>query len=82
MPVNGKIKGWTKHGSEQALDRDGGAGVSNDAIEDAVDNPKEVEEQGDGVKKYVGENATVVLNKDGKVITTWANGSAGTRGGK
>ena len=64
------------------MDRDGGAGVSNDAIEDAVDNPEKVEEQEGGTTKYTGKDATVVINKDGRVVTTWANGSAGTRGGK
>lgn len=82
LPVNDKIKGWTKHGTEQALERDGGAGVSNDAINDAVENPEDVVEQPGGTTKYVGKDATVVLNQDGKVVTTWANGSSGTRGGK
>ncbi len=73
------ITGFTQHGLEQALGRDGGVGVSDSAMADAVTNPVEVEEQTGGRTLYVGTNATVVLNSDGEVITTWANNSAGWR---
>ncbi|MFZ0665912.1 MAG: RHS repeat-associated core domain-containing protein [Acidimicrobiales bacterium] len=73
------ITGFTQHGLEQALGRDGGVGVSDSAMADAVSNPEEVIPQSDGAVKYVGKNAVVVLNSDGKVITTWATSSAGTR---
>ncbi|MCL4449092.1 MAG: hypothetical protein M1152_05330 [Actinobacteria bacterium] len=73
------ITGFTQHGLEQALGRDGGVGVSDSAMADAVENPVEVEEQSGGRTLYVGTNATVVLNSDGEVITTWANNSAGWR---
>ena len=48
-------------------------------ILDAVKNPIKVVAQSGGRLKYVGKDATVVLNKAGKVITTWARNSAGTR---
>ena len=35
-------------------------------------NPVEVEGQPGGKIKYVGTNATVVLNSDGEVVTTWS----------
>ena len=80
MPIEDKITGYTKHGTEQALGRDGGIGVSNKAITDAVNNPvKSPISQSGGTTKYIGKDATVVLNQDGKVVTTWANSSAGTR---
>jgi len=80
LPTGGKITGYTKQGSEQALGRDGGIGVSNKAITDAVNNPvKPPIPQSGGTTKYIGKDATVVLNQDGKVVTTWANSSAGTR---
>lgn len=80
LPTGGKITGYTKHGTEQALGRDGGIGVSNKAITDAVNNPvKPPIPQSGGTTKYIGKDATVVLNQDGKVVTTWANSSAGTR---
>ena len=80
LPTGGKITGYTKHGAEQALGRDGGIGVSNMAIMDAVNNPvKAPVIQSGGTTKYIGHDATVVLNQEGKVVTTWANSSVGTR---
>ncbi len=32
-----------------------------------------------GAVKYIGEKATVIVNQAGKIITTWARSSAGTR---
>ena len=74
----GKITGFTKHGINQAISRDG-VGVSTKAIADAVANPIKVEAARGGAVKYIGQNATVVLNQAGKVITTWARNSAGRR---
>ena len=85
LPINDKITGYTKHGTEQALGRDGGLGVSNGAIQDAVANPVEVNPQiptkpGYGpTTEYVGKDATVILNQDGKVVTTWGINSKGLR---
>ena len=64
------------------MGRDGGRGVAPQAILNAVKNPLKIVEQANGAIKYVGKNAVVVLNKYGKVITTYAKGSAGLRGGK
>ncbi len=72
------IKGFTKHGINSAISHDG-VGVSSKAMLDAVKNPMKVVNQADGAVKYVGKNATVILNKAGEVITTWARNSAGTR---
>ena len=72
------ITGFTQHGLEQALGRDG-VGVSDSAMADAVANPEDVIPQSGGAVKYVGKNAVAVLNSDGKAITTWATNSAGTR---
>lgn len=74
----GPINGFTKHGLNQAISRDG-VGVSNRAMLDAVKNPTQVVQQSGGRTMYVGKDATVVMNAQGKVITTWANGSAGQR---
>ena len=73
------IKGFTKHGLEQILGRDGGVGVSNAAVSDAVTNPLEVTPQLDGKLKYVGSDAVVILNSEGKVVTAWATGKKGVR---
>jgi RHS repeat-associated protein len=73
------INGYTRHGREQALGRDGGVGVSDEALEDAVGNPEEVIPRADGSTRYVGKDATVILNRDGEVITAWANNRSGWR---
>jgi RHS repeat-associated protein len=69
--VGGKITGYTRHGLEQAIGRDGGRGVHPQAIVDAVRSPTKVIEQAGGKTKYVGKDATVILNNEGKVVTTW-----------
>ena len=74
----GPITGVTKHGINQAISRDG-VGVADRSILDAVKNPTQVVQQSDGRTMYVGKDATVIINAQGKVITTWANGSAGAR---
>ncbi|NLC83368.1 MAG: hypothetical protein GX748_19510 [Lentisphaerae bacterium] len=65
------MTGYTKHGINQAISRDGGHGVSTAAILDAVRNPQSITPQANGTIKYVGQSATVVLNQQGKVVTTW-----------
>ena len=55
-----------------------GAGVADDALIDAVRNPTEVIDQGDGTIKYVGANAEVILNENREVVTAWATGRART----
>lgn len=79
------ISGYTKHAEERIAGRDGGIGVNRDALEDAFANPiKDVErlvdEQGRVSFRYTGENATVVVNPNGKVVTGWGTNSGGTGG--
>ncbi len=79
----GQINGYTSHGRESADDHDG-HGVNDSALQDAVEHPLEppsyeVDEQGRGAYLYEGKDATVVLNKDGQVVTTWANSHHGWR---
>jgi hypothetical protein len=66
------------HGIDSAISHDG-VGVAPKAILDAVRNPVKVIEQSGGRQKFVGKNATVVLNSKGEVITTWATSKAGWR---
>ena len=77
--VAGKITGYTKHGLEQAMGRNG-VGVAPKAILDAVKNPVKVKPQIDNLgrtsTKYTGKNSVVVLNEIGKIITCWAKKSA------
>lgn len=79
------ISGYTKHAEEQIAGRDGGVGVRRDALEDAFSNPVKnverlVDQQGRVSYRYTGDDATVVVNEQGKVITGWANKSSGTGG--
>jgi RHS repeat-associated protein len=67
----GPIKGYTRHGLNQAISRNAGRGVHPSAIKDAALNPVKVIEQSGGRMKYVGQKATVILNSEGKVITTY-----------
>ena len=78
-----EITGLTEHGEQRAMGRNGGRGVSDTAMHDAVNNPiKPVDEQAhpDGsTYKYRGKDAVVVLNQNGEVVTTYAKSSAGLR---
>lgn len=80
------VNGYTKHAEDQIAGRDGGIGVRREALEDAFTNPvrdveRLVDRQGRVSYRYTGDDATVVVNEEGKVITGWANNSSGTAGG-
>lgn len=66
----GRIAGYTKHGLEQAIGREG-KGVAAKAILGAVKNPIKIIRQSGGRIKYIGKQATVIINRMGKIITTW-----------
>ena len=69
--ITGKLTGYTKHGLNQAISRDAGRGVSPRAILNALKNPTRIVKQADGSIKYIGREATVILNQEGKLITTY-----------
>ena len=79
-PPPEEITGRTQHGEEQAQTRDG-HGVSDAAMEDAVERP--VAEPEYDVDRdtylYLGKDASVVLNEQGEVVTTWPRNSLGYR---
>lgn len=84
FPPPRQITGLTEHAAEQVESRDGGHGVNAGALQDAVVNPVgppkfKMDELGRGAYVYVGKDATVVLNKDGRVVTAWANSRDGWR---
>jgi hypothetical protein len=74
-----EISGYTNHGFDQVMGRDGGLGVSDSAMEGAVQSPMKVVQQSNSTFKFIGKNATVVLNRSGKLVTAWANNSSGLR---
>jgi hypothetical protein len=83
FPPPPQIDGYTGHGRESVDDRDS-HGVNDDALQDAVEHPLsppsyQVDEQGRGAYLYQGKDATVVLNKDGQVVTAWPNNHHGWR---
>jgi hypothetical protein len=68
----------------QSVDDHDGHGVNDEALQDAVRHPLsppsyQINEQGKGSYLYQGKDATVVLNKDGEVITAWPNNHHGWR---
>jgi RHS repeat-associated protein len=73
-----EIAGFTSHGLAQVIGREG-VGVSDQALLDAVRDPENVIEQANGTTRYVGKDATVVLNGEKQVVTAWPNSSAGWR---
>jgi hypothetical protein len=77
-PIAGVLTGYRKHGIDQAISRDG-VGVTYAAILAAVKQPLKVVQQTQGRLHYVGENASVILNSAGEVITTWARNSTAWR---
>ncbi|WP_226883416.1 wall-associated protein precursor [Neisseria yangbaofengii] len=64
------LTGFTRHGLNQAISR-GGVGVSNRAILSTMRNPTKITTQSGGRTRFTGPNGGVVLNNQGKVITTW-----------
>lgn len=73
-----RIKGFTKHGINQAISRDG-VGVSVEAILDTIRNPVKLKPQARGAMMVIGKEAVVILSEAGKVITTWARSSSAWR---
>lgn len=69
--IGGVISGYTRHGSNQAIGRDAGRGVKATEMLDAVKNPNKVVNQSNGGIRYEGSGAKVVVNSDGKVISTF-----------
>jgi RHS repeat-associated protein len=77
--VASRITGYTRHGLQRVIGRDG-HGVHPRAIIDAVRNPlKAVTDVASRKSVYRGRDATVVLNEHGKVITAYAKGRRGWR---
>jgi len=72
------LTGYTKHGIDSAISHDE-VGVSTRAIRDAVTNPQRIVPQSGGRRLFIGKDAAVVLNAEGKVMTTWARSSSGWR---
>ena len=81
FPPPSEITGRTRHGGEQAESRNGGHGVSDEAMEDAVTNPIKPAQYraSDNTYRYTGTDAVVSLNDRGEVVTTWPKNSRAHR---
>jgi hypothetical protein len=78
VAIGGSIRGFTKHGINQAISRNG-VGVTQAAMRDAVTNPLQVVQQQGGTVLYIGRDARVVLNVSGEVVTTMARNRSAWR---
>jgi hypothetical protein len=83
FPPPEQINGYTGHGRQSVDDHDG-HGVNDEALQDAVQHPLsppsyQINEQGKGAYLYQGKDASVVLNKDGQVVTAWPRSRQGWR---
>ncbi|MCI3203379.1 MULTISPECIES: filamentous hemagglutinin N-terminal domain-containing protein [Pandoraea] len=76
------ISSYSDHAIQQIAGRDGGIGVSRAAVNDAFANPTAIQyvpSKYGPTFKYVGQNATVVVNPQGNVVTTWGTSAAGVK---
>lgn len=74
------ISTYSDHALEQIAGRDGGIGVSQAALDDAFANPTAIQyvpSKYGPTFKYVGQNATVVVNSQGNVVTAWGTSASG-----
>jgi len=77
--AGGRITGYTSHGLEQAMCRNG-VGVHPKAILDAVKQPKAVIfQRSRGTIRYEGDNAVVITNLQGKIVSAWPRNRSGHR---
>jgi RHS repeat-associated protein len=67
------LNGYTKHGLNQAIGRDLGKGVNLKDMFQALKQPNQIIKQTNGAIKYIGNKATVVLNSEGKIVTTFGS---------
>lgn len=79
----GPISGYTGHGLSRAIGGGSGAvagrSVSPRSILDTVRNPISTQPNPGGGTQYYGTTSTVILNPQGRIITTWLRGSEGLR---
>ena len=75
------ITNYSAHFLDQIAGRDAGIGVSQSALEDAFANPKAIQyapSRYGPTFRYVGNDATVVVNPQGNSVTGWATNRFGS----
>ena len=73
-----EIAGYSRHALNRAISRDR-VGVSTGAIRDAFQNSLQIVGEAGSRFHFVGQNATLVINSQGNIVTLWAERSAGWR---
>jgi RHS repeat-associated protein len=76
------ITEYSEHALEQIAGRDGGIGVSQSALEDAFANPTNIKfapSKYGPTFQYIGQDATIVVNGEGRVVTGWGTSAAGVK---
>jgi hypothetical protein len=68
--ATGRITGFTRHGIDRVIERGVKPGNILQAVKNA-DPVRLVDKAGRVSYRYSGENATVVLNDAGKIVTAW-----------
>jgi RHS repeat-associated protein len=69
--VGNLLTGFTRHGLAQVISRDAGRGVRASSVLNTLRNPTKIVMQANGTIKYVGRESTVILNKEGKLVTAF-----------
>ncbi|MCM2480250.1 hypothetical protein G4L37_12575 [Serpentinimonas maccroryi] len=65
------LTGFTRHGLNQVISREG-VGVNNRAILSTLRNPTTAfSDISNRTTRFIGPNATVVLNQSGRLVTAW-----------
>ena len=80
--IGGVITGYTWHVLERAMFRDG-VGVNPASILDTVRNPETITNIArNNTVRYEGTTSVVVVNQEGKVVTTWSTNRTAHRSPK
>ncbi len=80
MPT--EITGYTRHGMNQAISRDGGIGTNSKSILDAWKNPILIEyfpTNRGPTFRLTGKDATISVNSKGELVTVWSTSKIGAR---
>ncbi|MYN40409.1 hypothetical protein GTP55_13600 [Duganella sp. FT109W] len=76
------ITEYSEHALQQIAGRDGGIGVSQSALEDAFANPTNIKfapSKYGPTFQFIGQDATIVVNGEGRVVTGWGTSAGGVK---
>ncbi|WP_332856471.1 RHS repeat-associated core domain-containing protein [Duganella sp. S19_KUP01_CR8] len=76
------ITEYSEHVLQQIAGRDGGIGVSEAALRDAFANPTNIRfapSKYGPTFQFIGQDATIVVNTEGRAVTGWGTSAAGVK---